>query len=500
MSFTPVSAKAGSVAFTKEVTQGTPVNVAAATDFTAIQEDFSMAPGYETADNAELKNSIMPGQAIVLGEAPTGSISHYLRPSGIIAQAPDFGLLLEAGLGKVKIISAEQTVLVGSTVSDLLVTDASEYEKGDLVIVKSTTGYELRPIESVSGNTITLAFNLDQVPSTGAGLGRAVTYQLENDSDLIPTLTTHYFLPGVYQMMAGCRVTTVDATFTAKDLINCNFSFEGTSFFYNPLTVDATNQSLDVFVGATEYNLTISNKVYKTPITLAEQLESALNAAGTGITFIVSYSKDGKFTISADGAFDLLWLSGVNNATSIGGLLGFDTAADDTALQSYTGDNTISLDSGFVPQFDALGPLVGKGNVTFIGSEKTDNICIDADEVTYSINNTKSDLNSLCAESGVAGSLLTERTNEISVVAYLQKYEADKFQALNNGDVVKFFHAAGNKLGGNFKEAECVGLYTSHAVINNLELSQTDGVSKVTYTLSAFAPEDSTQPSFISFV
>ena len=51
MSFTPVSAKSGSVSFKKEVTQGVPVAVSGASDFTAIQEDFSMSPGYETADN-----------------------------------------------------------------------------------------------------------------------------------------------------------------------------------------------------------------------------------------------------------------------------------------------------------------------------------------------------------------------------------------------------------------------------------------------------------------
>jgi hypothetical protein len=500
MSFTPVSAKSGSVSFKKEVTQGVPVAVSGASDFTAIQEDFSMSPGYETADNAELANSILPGKQIVIGESPSGSISHYLRPSGVIAQAPDFGLLLEAGLGSVKSVSAEQTVLVGSTVSSILVTDASEYQKGDPVLVKSSTGFEIRAIESVVGNTINVWPNLENVPSTGAGLGRPVTYQLEDDSDLIPTLTAHYFLPGVYQMMAGCRVTTVDCTFTAKDLINCNFSFEGTRFYYNPLTVDASNQSLDISVAATEYNLSIKNEAYQTPITLAEQLESALNSAGTGLTFVVSYSKTGFFTISADGAFDLLWSSGTNNATSIGGLLGYDTASDDTGASSYQGDNEIDLSSGFTPSFDSLGPLVGKGNSTYLGADGIDNICLDADEVTYSINNTKSDLNSLCADSGVAGSLITARTNEISISAYLEKYSADKFQALNNGDVVKFFHAAGNKLGGNFKEGECVACYTSHAVINNLELSQTDGVAKVSYTLTAFSPPDSSQPSYIGFV
>lgn len=500
MSFTPVSSKAASVALVKEITQSVPVAVGSATDFTAIQDDFSMSPGFETAESAEVANSIMPTKSVIVGEAPTGSMSHYLRPSGIIAQAPDYGLLLEAGLGKLKVVSAEQTVLVGSTISEILVTDASEYEKGDLILVKSTSGYEVRPIESVSGNTISLRFNLDQVPTVGVGIGRPVTYQLENDSDLIPTFTAHYFLPGVYQMMAGCRVTTVDATFTAKDLINCSFSFEGTKFFYNSLTIDASNESLDFFVGATEYNISIKNDVYKTPITLAEQIELAMNAAGSGETFVVSYDTNGFFTISAVGAFDLLWDTGVNNATTIGDILGYDTAADLTGLTSYKSEGAINLDSGFVPTYDELGPLVGKGNVTFIGSEKTDNICLDADEVTYSINNTKTDLNSLCAESGVAGSLLTARTNEISVSAYTTKYDTSKFQALNNGDVVSFFHAAGNKLGGNFKEGEIAGCYCSHAVISGLEFEDSDGVSKVSYTLSAFAPNDSTQPSFIGFV
>ena len=146
-----------------------------------------------------------------------------------------------------------------------------------------------------------------------------------------------------------------------------------------------------------------------------------------------------------------------------------------------------------------MGPLVGKGNITYLGSKKTDNICLNAQNLTYNIQNTKTDQNSLCAATGVAGSQFTERQNAISVTAYLEAYEADKFAALQNGDTVKFFHAAGNKLGGQWKENEGVSVFTSEATIDNIELSQDSGISIATYTLSAYAPDDSTKSSYLTF-
>ena len=499
MSFQSVNAKAGKVAIVIEDVQGEPKAIASSTDFTAIQDDISLSPNFESADNAEQKNNIMAGKSIILGEAPQGSMSHYFRSSGVVGQAPDFGALLSCAMNNPTIVSVETTVDTGATVSSVPLVDATEYEKGMLLYVKSSTGIEVRPIASKVGNVVYPAFDFENVPTLGAGVGRSVTYVPANDA--LPTFSIYYILPNVTELMAGCRTTGVDITFPAKDLINASFSFEGTKFLYNPLVVDATNQSLDFDVALTEYSIQLPNKYYTTPIELADAIESLMNNAGSGVLFQVTYSEEGergRFKIVGDGNFDLLWATGTNTATSIGGLIGFDTASDDTGASSYLADNQVTLDYGFTPSYDAEAPNPGKGNLTLLGSPDK-NICIDADEVTFSLANTKTDLNSLCAENGVAASIISDRSVEVQITAYLEPFEADKYQSLQNNDTVSFFHACGKKSGGQFVEGSVAYCYLSHAVINNLELSQDSGVSKVTYTISAFAPDDSSQSAFIGF-
>ena len=636
MSFNPVNAKAGSFAITQEALgqQGKPVAVTSAQEFTAQQEDLALNPGFETQANEELKNSIMPGKTTIVGETPTGTFTHYLRPSGNadpLLKTPDYSLAIESCMGSKLQIQTEGIIQAGSTKS-LLILDAipAGLQKGVTIIVKSSTGYEPRPVVRVDDVAleVELAFDLKEVPTDGVGIGLPLVYLLEDDSNKIPTLTCHRYLPGVTQMMSGTRVSSMDLDFTAKELIKATFALEGTSFFYNSLTVGATNKYLDVDVGGTVYAIEIPELVYKNPVNLAEAMEISLNDTIPGSVFTVTYEKNGHYTFTSDTTFSLLWSSGANAANSIGSLLGFDvssggsvqqnlvvsgsadpnydgtynlvpgvfgtwdfitgaftvdptyavfsrTAAvpvhgpyefvvystvsgsweacqgqvdpatwtdgldiqatndlnvtsntgtslsglnvpdpadanvsysggsaggsDDLTATSFTSDDHIDLEPPVVPAFDSLGPLVGKGNITYLGSKKTDNICLNAQNLTYNIQNTKTDQNSLCAATGVAGSQFTERQNAISVTAYLEAYEADKFAALQNGDTVKFFHAAGNKLGGQWKENEGVSVFTSEATIDNIELSQDSGISIATYTLSAYAPDDSTKSSYLTF-
>ena len=191
MSFNPVNAKAGSFAITQEALgqQGVPVPVTSAQEFTAQQEDLALNPGFETQANEELKNSIMPGKTTIVGETPTGTFTHYLRPSGNadpLLKAPDYSLAIESCMGSKLQIQTEGIIQAGSTKS-LLILDAipAGLQKGVTILVKSSTGYEPRPVIRVDDVAleVELAFDLKEVPTDGVGIGLPLVYLLEDDSN-----------------------------------------------------------------------------------------------------------------------------------------------------------------------------------------------------------------------------------------------------------------------------------------------------------------------------
>jgi len=91
---TAISTRASVLGVKAEVTEGTPVLPASATDFLPIQDDMVMTPEFELLENAELKNSLGKSKGIVGGESPTASFSHYLKHSGVEGTAPKAGSLL----------------------------------------------------------------------------------------------------------------------------------------------------------------------------------------------------------------------------------------------------------------------------------------------------------------------------------------------------------------------------------------------------------------------
>lgn len=498
--FKTINFKAGSLALVKETTQGEPVRPSA-NNFTAIQSDISLTPAFENLTNDELKNSIIAGKSVVGIEPGTGSMSHYFR-AGDNGAAPDYGLLIEAATGTQKIIAGSEASVVASptpTTTVFDVDDASEYAKGDILLIQKTDGFQRRPIESVSGNTITLAFALDTAPQAGDLIGKPITYQLENDSNLVPTLSCWYYLPQTAQLLAGTRVAGLDITAEAGQFINASFSLEGTGFYWNPLVVDASNFSLDFDVSATEYNVSIPQKTYRDPHDLGEAIESAMNAAGSGVVFSVSYGDDGKYTITGDSSFSLLWATGANTATSIGGLLGFTVLADTSSATSHVSEDFIDLSSGFTPSYDEADPIVSKSSLLLVG-DTDDNVCLNHSSVSFSIGNTNANLLDGCSPTAVVGSLFSDRELTASVTSYLQPYEAEFFRRLRKGETTKFFFAAGESAGGQPVKDKSFGAFMSHATITSLTIAEQDGNAILEMELAGFAPDDSSQPGFLGFV
>lgn len=485
-----IAIRSSVLAIVPEVTEGTPVSPTSANQYTAIQDDAAMAPAYNVLENAELRSSIGASKPIIGNEAPTFSMSHYLKHSGTEGQAPDYNDLLKAVWGSESVNATQRVTTAGSTTSviNVSVGTGAEFPRGGGLLIKdSTNGYRIRSVYSRSTDAITLLFNVPTAPGSGVSLGKCAYYTPADTGH--QTLSIWHYLGngGAKQLMSGGRVTGMDITATAGELINASYSLEGVGYYFNPIEITSSTRYLDFTDDDGTWACAVAIKIYKDPHELASALQSAMAAANAGETPTVTYSNStGKFTIKTTGTvLSLLWNTGANTANTIGTKIGFSVAADDTgtaATTGYTSDNAYDASSPYTPSLDSSDPVAAKYHEVMVG-DADDYACFGASEVTFSVALERAIINSLCAESGQSGSQITARTGEITVTALLEKYDAEWFARLREGSTTRFQYSFGSKSGGNWVAGKCGYLAAMECTVSSLEITDEDGLATLSMTL-----------------
>jgi len=204
----------------------------------------------------------------------------------------------------------------------------------------------------------------------------------------------------------------------------------------------------------------------------------------------VTYSDTtGKFTIASDGVtLSLLWNTGTNTATTIGSDLGFTVSADDTGATSYTSDSAISFDPPATPSYDSTDAIVVKNAQLLIG-DFDDTTCRVASNVSFSISTPKTDILSVCSESGIDSSVINSREATLSATIAVSVYESTLFDKFINNNEVAVMMNAGVKSSGNWTAGKCINIYMPNATITALPIANQDGY--VVYNLEATAFVDS---------
>ena len=483
------------MAIVKETTEGVPVPPSASTDFIPLQDDYAIAPNRESIENAELTGSIGAAATIPGIESPTVTFSGYLKHSGTEGQAPNYSPILESVWGSRNVYVASEATIASATASELTlgVGEGANYARGYGVLVKdAANGYSIRTVKSVAGDVLTLNIPLAVAPGAGIKLGKPITY-IPSDSGH-PSIACWEYEgnEGAVQLVAGTKFTGWNLQADAGQAINGSFTGEGTSWFFNPITIDATSKFLDFSDSTpTTFSVSIVEKTYKDPDALAAALQKAMNDTASGDTFTVSYSSvDGKFTIASDGTpFSLLWNTGTNAANSIGTKLGYLVAADDTGSQSYESDNAQDYSSPFEPAYDPVDPLVAKSNqLLFRKDDDTSTpVCVEANSVNMNPQNTKANIQSICAASGVSGSVMTGRLVTMQFTAPLNKYDIKAAAQYRRNDTVVFQYAFGEKEDETNWDAGKSGCFsTLTAKITALTITDVDGISYLDITLQGF--------------
>ena len=482
------------LAIMSESTEGTSIAPSAAGDFLALQDDFSMEPAFEVLENAELKNSIGAAKPILGLENPTASLSHYVRSSGTEGVAPGYNLLPKALFGSESVRSTQRDTVAGSTTSILNVDagEGVEFSRGDILLVKDgTNGYRIRFVESVATDALTLGFQLASAPASSVNLGKGVTWKPVSTGH--PTLTVWHYLgnQGAVQMMTGARVISASIEASAGQLVNASYSLEGIGYYFNPIIISSSDIYLDFTDDNGTFAAVVEAKTYKDPHELASAITTSMNSVQTAETHSCTYSDStGKYTVSTStsAVLSLLWNTGTNTANTIGDKIGFSIAADDTGATSYVADSALSFAAAYTPAYDSATPVAAKYQEVMIG-DADDYACFGASTVSVEISCTRSPINSICAQSGVSGSIFSSREVTASISALLTQYDADKFARFRAGSNTKFQYSYGSKIAGNWEAGKSGGFYCPSATITSYTVEDADGLAQLNMTLSAYVDD-----------
>lgn len=486
-------------AIKEETTVGEYVKPDSGLQFVPLRPGNTLNFSAESLDSDELLNDIGAAKSFVGKESSEGSHSAYLRHSGVEGQEPQLGVMFESVMGTKTVNASEYSSQAGSDNSKVVVSSGSNFYPGQALLIKSGAGYEIRNVKEISTNDLVLNFK-SSASASGLSLGKAITYIPAPQGH--PTFSATKYLGNGFaiEATAGNTVNELSLTADANGFGEVEFSYAGTRYFFNPMVVDSSNKYLDFTDDNGTFAVVLAEKVYKTPIELADALKSAMVASSPTETFDVKYDKGaGTFTISSStsAVLELLWDSGTNAANSIGELLGFDVASDDTGATTYTSDNELVLTAGITPVYDTADAIIIKGAELFIGGAD-DNVCVCAQTVSLTISKETEDVDCICEETGVKEKVAVSRSVEMSVTAVLNKHDATLLDALLKNSGVAAMLNAGPKTGGNWVPGKCFNVYLQNCTVASYTTTG-DSFIQAEITLRGFVTSTS-KDVYINFV
>lgn len=500
---TRILTRASVLGIKKETKPGTFEEPTAATDYMALQPDFSIDPSTEELTNDEIKNSLANSKSIQGLESPSGSGSHYFRASGTEGTAPDYALILESSFGSQVDVATERDTVAGSDLDTLNhdVGEGVEFPRGRPVLIKdAANGYSVRFVESTTGDASELNFVLSNSPPTGTPTGRPNYWVPVNTGH--PSLSLAHYLGngGGLMAMAGGKTTSYNLSYSAGQLINMSFTVEGTWFGFDPYKIDSDNNFIDFNIGGGELNVSIPEMVYKHPKQLADAVQEAMNSVSAdAITVRYNHvgTNEGRFTISTAGAsLELLFDGGNNSSSSIFEALGFEL--DDYSGQtSYTSVNQVSRAAPQVPQYDTnTDPVAAKSGTIRLG-DKENNICFEADTVEWTMNTPATAINAICSSTGRSETVINSRETEVTVTASLKQFDAEVFEKYIENTETSFMIVTGNKSGANWIPGTVTAGWLPKATVTAASVEDNDGIVFVNFTLKAFSDSEGNEEVYL---
>ena len=512
-----ISVRTSTLAVVKKGAEGDLKFPTQANQFLAIQPDLSFSPNFETQENPEIRNDIMMAQTSISGESPSVNFSHLWKGSGIPGGVPEFGTLLEGTFGKSR--TANTTMLAaGSTKLELKFAasggqngvTASTYKKGDMILIQHPDAeWEVGVVESVADTTtVNLGLALVKAPAARTPVGVFTTYYPANAD--MPAFDMYHYMEGGdggLETMKDARTVTTNITANAKENINATFTLEGTAYTLND---PAFAQTLKVTLGVNdEIAFTQGTNVEETMTLLignytATELVAQLNSRQGALTNNALKAATWSYSAATD-KFTLDRKTSGNMGFAESQLtknLGFEGALAKGSGEA-TATNKKSFNSfahGLSLTFNDIPPVISRNQRLYLFKTTGENTCLNAPNLSFTINTPKTLLTSVCEKSGNFASVITERSASMSVTSFLEENDQRFFKSFSENETVSFLFVGGNKTGDNWKPGQTFGIYGSEATITSFSISQIDTVFAIDMELMCYSPGDGTGSIFCGFM
>lgn len=469
--------RASTMAIKEETSTGSLIAPSAGSDYIPLRAGDGITVEINRLESNEFINNLGATKSYAGKENVTGEHPAYVKHSGTEGVAPEVTLLYKSALGASETAAAEYDTVAASTTS-LVKVDSGEgasYSVGEALLIKdATNGYSIRNITSIASDDLSINYNLSTAPASGVSLGKAILVKPATSGHPSFSLWKEDGDGGVVEAVAGCKTSSIGLTLNAAELAEVSFSYAGTQYYRNPIEITASNKYIDFTDDGGTVAATLTVGWYRSPEALAEEVASQMTAASVGsgddtITCVYNShgSNAGKFTITSDGTtLSLLWLSGTNNANGAYDVLGFDKV-DETLATTYNSDNEIThvIPGVLTPSYDSGEKIVVKQAELMIGSA-TDNVCRKASALSFTIDTTQVDADSLCSTTGLYERVPSSRSVTMSATIILEKHETGIFNKFINNTTTQVMANIGVKTStGNWIPGQCVNIFMGNAVV-----------------------------------
>lgn len=499
-------------AVVSEDTCGTLKLISAGSSFIPLRAGYSFNANIDEITSDELVDSIGMTKSYRGKESHTGNHIAYLKHSETDAFPEVDPILLNAFGTKV---ARQSTYLVmASDLTSVKINNNANnvMQVGEAHLVADTVnGYFIRNIASISsdGSVVRYFPALSAAPTVSSVIHKNFMYKpTEKDH---PTFSAWLFRAngGSTEALEGCEVTDASMTLNANAQAEITFNYVSKKYYFNPIYIQSSNSKLDFACGS-DTNIRsadIEPKLYRTPVELADEIKTKLDAASID-THTVSFNSfgnnAGKFTLTSSGThFNLLW-QGTNKVNSIGTKIGFTTSANDSGSTSYTSDNVQSYaprdlrdDTSLTPTYDGADNLILKNADCWIGTVN-ENYLRKASTVSISMGTPTADIDDLTAETGIYARLKTSREIGVTATILFEKHEAGLFAKFIENTTMSFAISLGAKTSnGNWVPTKCVNIYVPNAVITQHSVSG-DDILAIQLSIKGFV-DGTTKDIFLNY-
>lgn len=474
--------------------------ISANSSFIPLRSGYSLNASVEEIQSNEFINSLGMTKSYLGKESHTGTHTAYLKV-GESSLLTEISPLLVNAIGT-SIYRSSTYLVMNSTATSIHVNvnANSAFNLGEAVLVSDlTSGYYIRNIESISsdGSVLRLFPGFTSAPSVGATINANRLFRPIEADHLSFSAWLFRGNGGSIEALSGCNISEFGMTLDSGQLAECNFSYTGRKYYFNPIQITSANSKLEFASGSATriHYADITPKVYRTPLELATELKAKMDAKSDDNFTINFYSwgdYKGKFNIASDGTYlDLRW-QGTFKASSIGTQIGFDTSATDSGSTNYYSDNVqvytpkvISNQSALSPSYDNVDMITVKNATCWIGSN-TDAYLRKASKLSISVATPTVDIDDMTSETGIYERLKSSRSVTINATILFEKHEVDLFNKFIENTSLSFGAAIGDKDSyGNWTAGQCINFYSP--IVKIISNNRTgDDVVAVELSMKAF--------------